>query len=200
LALQLTSQLKDNLESNARLKQVKVLVCTETCAFDGYAYRGTNQRLLDTLNQTVSANSMALGREFLLLADVEVSFPNGAKKSTREAIIRKSSILFVGEKSDGKPATSEFKDRRFNRRLKPKTPLPAEIHLPSYVLKGHIYGEAWQQMLEVVDKADNFIALTEVQVVHASDNAELTFDFVAVNRDKIVYVGEPTASAEPLFP
>jgi Family of unknown function (DUF6812) len=200
LALQLSSQLNDALRGNARLKQVKVLVCTETCAFNGYAYCGISQRLLDTLNQNVSIDSMALGREFLLLADVEVAFPNGARKSTREAIIRKSSILFVGEKNESQPEISELKDRQLNHRLKPKTPLAAEIHLPLYALKGHIYGEVWQQMLDVVDKADKFIALTDVQVVHISDNAELTFNFVAVNRDKIIYIGEPTPSAEPLLP
>jgi hypothetical protein len=143
---------------------------------------------------------MALGREFLLLADVEVSFPNGAKKRTGEAIIRKSSILFVGEKGESQPKMSELTDRQFNHRIKPKTPRAAEIHLPLYVLKGHIYGEAWQQMLDVVDKADKFIALTDVQIVRTSDSGESTFDFVAVNRDRIVYVGEPTASTEPSFP
>jgi len=139
---------------------------------------------------------MALGREFLLLADVEVSFPNGARKTTREAIIRKSSIMFVGEKSDSGSAAKKT-NRQLNYRVKPKTPFSAEIHLPLYVLKGHIYGEVWQQILDVVDKADKFIALTDVQISHTLNNAELNFDFVAVNRDKIIYVGEPANAAEP---
>ena len=197
MALQLPPRLNDTLEGNAKLKQVRVMVCTETCAFNGYAYCGENQRLLDTLNQNVMASSMSLGKEFLLLAEVEVSFPNGVKKSTREAIIRKSSILFVGEQEESQSAISESNNRQLNYRLKPKTPLPAEIHLPLYVLKGQIYGEAWQQMLDVVDKADKFIALTDVQIIHPADNTELTFDFAAVNRDKIVYVGEPASSTEP---
>ena len=198
MALQLPPLLNDNLEDSSRLKQVKVIVCTETCTFNGFAYRGENQRLLDTLNQNVLANSMALGREFLLLAEVEVSFPSGAKKCTREAIIRKSSILFVGEQDDSQSATSESNNRQPNYHLKAKTPLPAEIHLPLYILKGHIYREAWQQMLDVVDKADKFIALTDVQIVHTTENTELILDFVAVNRDKIVYVGEPAISAESI--
>jgi hypothetical protein len=195
LTLQLSPRPNETLDGNAKLKQVKVLVCTETCVFDGYAYCGTNQRLLDTLNQNVIANSVALGREFLLLAEVEVSFPNGAKKSTREAIIRKSNILFVGEKSERR---TEMKDRPLMYPMRPKTPLKVDIYLPSYVLAGHIYGEAWQQVLDVVDRADKFIALTDVQVVHTSDDAQVTFDFVAANRDKIIYVGESTPSKEPV--
>ena len=196
MALQLSHRPNDTLAGNAQLSQVKVLVCTETCTFSGHAYRGPNQRLLDTLNQNVLASTMALGREFLLLADVEVSFPNGARKTTREAIIRKSSIMFVGEKSDSGSAAKKT-NRQLNYRVKPKTPFSAEIHLPLYVLKGHIYGEVWQQILDVVDKADKFIALTDVQISHTLNNAELNFDFVAVNRDKIIYVGEPANAAEP---
>jgi hypothetical protein len=184
------------LESNAKLKQIKVVVCTETCTFSGFAYCGTNQRLLDTLNQNVIANSMPFGKEFLPLAQVEVCFPNGAKKNTREALIRKSNILFVGEKDEAQTAAPATKDRQLNYRMRPKTPLAAEIHLPLYILKGQIHGEAWQQMLDVVEKADKFIALTNVDVTRAPD-ISWVFDFVAVNRDKIVYVGEPANSTEP---
>jgi len=200
LAIQLSPRPNYSLHVNTRLKRVKVLVCTETCAFAGNAFCGTNQRLLDTLNQNISTNSIALGREFFLLADVEVSFPNGAKKNTREAIIRKSSILFIGEKNENQSTTPEANSRQLNYRVKPKTPLPAEIHLPLYILRGLMYGEAWQQMLDVVDRADKFIPLTNVQVYREQDSTESTFDFVAVNRDKIIYVGEPSNCMEPSLP
>jgi hypothetical protein len=196
LALQLSPRPNDMLESNAKLKQIKVLVCTETCTFSGYAYCGTNQRLLDILNQNVVVNSMPFGKEFLPLAQVEVCLPNGVKKTTREAIIRKSNILFVGEKDEAQTAASATKDRPLIYPMRAKTPLAAEIHLPSYILRGHIYGEAWQQMLDVVDRADKFIALTNVEVLRTPDNTPLTFDFIAVNCDKIVYIGEPDNSAE----
>jgi len=200
LALQLSPRPNNALENNAKLKQVKVLVCTEACAFSGYAYCGTNQRLLDALNQNAVANSMPLGKEFLPLVEVEVSFPHGVKKNTREAIIRKSNILFVGEKSECSSAAPEIKDRPLMYPMRPKTPLAVEIHLPSYMLIGHLHAEVWQQILDVIDRADKFIALTDVQVLQTSNNAELTFDFVAVNRDKIIYVGEPIDSTPAHLP
>jgi hypothetical protein len=200
LALQLSPRPNDILESNANLKQVEVFVCTETCAFSGYAYCGTNQRLLDTLNQNVIANSMPFGKEFLPLVQVEVCFPNGTKKTTREAIIRKSNILFVGEKDEELTAAPGIKDRPLMYPMRPKTPLAVEIHLPSYILMGQIYGEAWQQILDVVDRADKFIALTNVDVLQTPDNAALKFCFVAVNRDKMIYIGEPANSIESPLP
>jgi hypothetical protein len=63
-----------------------------------------------------------------------------------------------------------------------------------------MYGEAWQQILDVVDRADKFIALTNVQAYRTSDGATSTFDFVAVNRDKIIYVGDPTTVSESSLP
>jgi Family of unknown function (DUF6812) len=200
LALQLSPRPNDCLESNGKLKQVKVFVCTEICTLDGYTYCMSHHRLLDTLNQNVVANSVPVGKDFLPLMQVEVSFPNGENQTTAEANVRKSNILFVGENNDGQATIPENKDRQLAYRMKPKTALSAEIHLPLYNLKGQIYGESWQQILDVVDRADRFIALTNAEVFRKSDKAVLTFDFVAVNRDKIIYIGEPANSAELSLP
>ncbi len=200
MALQLSPRPNDTIEGNARLKQVKVFVCTETCNLNGYTYCLNHQRLLDTLNQGAVANATPLGKDFLPLLQAEVSFPNGDIKTTTGANVRKSNILFVGENSESQPAIQESQDRQLTYRVRPKAPLAVEIHLPLYVLKGQIYGEVWQQILDVVDRADKFIALTNCEARRILDNAELTFDFIAVNRDKIVYVGEPANSSESLLP
>jgi hypothetical protein len=84
--------------------------------------------------------------------------------------------------------------------MRPKSPIGVEIHLPMYILRGQMYAEAWQQILDVVDRADKFIALTDVEVYRTTDNAASTFDFVAVNRDKIIYVSESPNSTEVPFP
>lgn len=63
-----------------------------------------------------------------------------------------------------------------------------------------MHAEAWQQILDVVDKADRFIALTNVSVYRTLDKAMSTFDFVAVNRDKIIYVCESSNSTEVPVP
>jgi hypothetical protein len=200
LALQLSPRSNGIPDNDAKLKQVKVLVCTETCIFTGYTYCGSHQRLLDTLNQSVVANSMPLGKEFLPLTQVEVSTPKGEKKTTAETYIKKSSILFVGEMSEGESAISPNKDRPLIYPMRPKTPLSVEIHLPLYILTGQMYGEAWQQILDVVDRADKFIALTNVEAYRTSDHATSPFDFVAVNRDKIIYIGEATNSTQAPSP
>lgn len=200
MALQLSSRPNGIPDTGAKLKQVKVLVCTETCIFTGYAYCANHQRLLDILNQHTVSNSTQLGKDFLPLTQVEVSLPKGEKKITPETYIKKSSILFVGEINEGQPAVSQSKDKPLAYPMRSKTPLAAEIHMPLYILRGQMHGEAWQHILDVVDKADNFLALTNTEVFRILDHAASRFDFVAVNRDKIVYVGEPTNPTESPFP
>jgi hypothetical protein len=200
LALQLSPRPNSISDIDAKLKQVKVLVCTETCTFSGYAYCGNHQRLLDTLNQSTVANSVQLGKDFLPLTQVEVALPNGDKSITAETYIRKSSILFVGELSEGKPAISQIKDKPMAYPMRPKTPMAAEIHMPLYILRGQMHGEAWQQILDVVDRSDKFIAMTNVEAYRTTDHATSIFDFTAVNRDKIIYVGEPAVPNESPTP
>jgi hypothetical protein len=199
LALQLSPRPNGIPNADANLKQIKVLVCTETCIFTGYTYCGNHQRLLDTLNQSAVANSVSLGKEFLPLTQVEVSLPKGEKKSTPETYIKKSSILFVCEMSESQPAISPNKERPIIYPMRPKTPLAAEIHMPAYILRGQMYGEAWQQILDIVDRADKFIAMTNTEVFRVLDHAASTFDFVAVNRDNIIYVGELASPKESPF-
>jgi len=176
-------------EDDSKLKQVNVFVYTETCILNGHTYCMSQQRLLDTLNQKVVANYMSVGKDFLPLNQVEVLFPDGDKQIRSEANVRKSNILFVGENREA--GAPEATDRQLLYHSKLKTAIAAEIHLPSYVLTGQIYGKSWQQILDVVDRADKFIALTDVVVRRTSDKAALTFDFVAVNRNRIIYIGEP---------
>ena len=200
MSLQLSPRPSGIPDADARLKQVKVLVCTETCIFTGYAYCGNHQRLLDILNQSTLANSTQSGKDFLPLTQVEVSLPKGEKKITPETYVKKSSILFVGEINEGQTTISQIKDRPMFYPMRPKVPMAAEIHMPLYILRGQMYGESWHQILDIVDRADNFLALTNAEVFRILDHAASRFDFAAVNRDKIVYVGEPTNPTESLFP
>jgi len=126
--------------------------------------------------------------------------PKGEKKASQETYIKKSSILFVGEMKDGQPEISPVKSQPLAYRMRPKISMAAEIHMPLYILRGQMHGESWQQILDVVDRADRFLALTDVEIFRILDDATSMFDFVAVNRDKIIYVGEPTNTTESPFP
>jgi len=184
------TQATDILEGDAKLKQVKVVVFTETCILTGHTYCMKHQRLLDVLNQDFMPNSLPIGKDFMPLTEVEVSFTSLKREIMASIYVRKASILFVGEKSEHQPETAETEDRAKNYPGKAKSPIEAEIRMPLYTLRGQMHAPAGQKMLAAVERADKFISMTNVQIHSALDNTALAFDFVAVNRDKIIYVGE----------
>ena len=199
MAIQLSPRASDTFEGNAKLKQVKVLVCTETCTLNGYIYCMKHQRLLDALNQSSITNSLPIGKDFIALTDVELLSPGRARELMASICVRKSSILFVGEKSEHEPKIPEFEDKTKMYLARTKNPVEVEIHMPLYTLTGRMHAEVWQQVLDVVDRADKFLPLTAVDIHPALDNEALTFDFMAVNRDKIIYVCESLNSTEALL-
>ncbi|MBC8274009.1 MAG: hypothetical protein H8E40_03445 [Chloroflexi bacterium] len=184
------TQATDILESDARLRQVKVAVFTETCTLTGHTYCMKFQRLLDALNQDFIPNSLPIGKDFMPLTEVEMSFPSLKREFMTSIFVRKASILFVGEKSEHQPKMPETEDSPKIYPMRTKNPIGAEVHMPLYALTGQMYAEVWQKLLDAVDRADKFIPLTNVGIHPTLNNTALTFDFVAVNRDKIIYLGE----------
>lgn len=200
MTLRLSPRATDVLASDAKLKQVKVLVCTETCNFNGYTYCMNHQRLLDALNRGLTANSMPIGKDFIPLTNVEVFFQNQEREFIASLCIRKASILFVGEKSEREHEISKNKDRAKIYPMRVKTPVRAEIHIPLHTLTGQLYAETEQQtLLEIVERADKFLPLTNVEIYPPLDNVASMFDFVAVNREKIIYVCESLKLTKALF-
>jgi hypothetical protein len=191
------TQVTDILERDAKLKQVKVVVFTENSMLSGHTYCMKHQRLLDVLNHYFMPDLLPVGKEFMPLANVEALFPSRKRETTAESIyVRKANILFVGEKSQPQPELPECEDKAKLYPGKAKCSIATEIRMPLYTLTGHMHAPAWQKLLDAVDRADRFIPLTNAQIHPTLDGTVLTFDFVAVNRDKIIYVGEYSRQIE----
>ena len=186
----LPTQATGILEGDARLRQVEVAVFTETCTLTGHTYCMKFQRLLDSLNQDFMPNSLPIGKDFIPLTDVEMSFPSLKREFMTSIFVRKASILFVGEKSEPQPKMPETEGRPKIYPVRTKNPIGAEVHMPLYTLTGQMYAEVWQKLLDAVDRADRFIPLTNAEINPTLNNTALAFDFVAINRDKIIYIGE----------
>ncbi|MFC2050401.1 hypothetical protein ACFLTN_04405 [Chloroflexota bacterium] len=186
----LTTQATGILESDARLRQVEVAVFTDTCTLTGHTYCMKSQHLLDFLNQDFMPNLLPLGKDVMLLTEVEVSFPSGKRESVASIYVSKASILFVCEKSEHQLDIPETEDGPTVYPVRAKKFIGAEIRMSLYTLMGETYVEVWQKLLDAIDRADKFMPLTNVKIYPTADNTALTFDFAAVNRDKIIYVGE----------
>jgi hypothetical protein len=135
-------------------------------------------------------NLMPIGKDFMPLTEVKVSFPNGKKESMASIYVSKASIFFVGEKSEHQSKMLETEDSAKIYPMRAKKFIQAEIHMSLYKLTGQMYVEVWQKLLDAIDRADKFIPLTNVKIYPTLEKTVFTFDFAAVNRDKIIYLRE----------
>lgn len=173
-------------KSDPRLRKVAVVVCTANRTFSGHTFRLQQQRLLDVLNK----KALRVGRDFMPLMDVEVFFPDGRSVRRSSTYIRKASILLVAERSEEQSELSDAGEKRRATAVRRKKPLATEVHMPLYILEGQMHGEMWQELLDTLDGEETFVPLTNVVISPALATGESRFDFVAVNKDQITYVGE----------
>jgi len=177
---------------------VPVVVCTISGTYSGLTYRLADQRLLDALNEGFSSKALRMGRDFVPLTDVRAYFPTGTRVQMasryRSTYIRKANIFFVGELSRRQSEMEvESKEKRRAPRTRAKKTIDAEIHISPYILKGQMYAEVWQELLHALDGDAKFLPLTNVAVWPELPDGEARFDFVAVNKDQVVYLGESSS-------
>jgi len=177
--------------SDTRLRPVEVVVCTTTGTFSGRTYRLDRQRLLDALNQGLAPKGSSIGRDFLPLTQVEVCSPDGTRASLESTFVGKANILFVGERSKGQVSPSAAGGDQRGPHWREKKPVATEVRVSSYVIVGSMHTEAWQELLEILDSEERFLPLTGVRVTPAPAAGDAEFEFVAVNKARIDYLGQP---------
>jgi len=183
--------------SNDKLIPVKVVVCTPDSTATGYTYRLQHQRLLDALNKgfdnglvlyNSSTIGKAVGKDFVPLTDVKISVPGGSQQYLASTNINKANILFIAEIDMGQPRKAD------NGKLLMKVtkrPVAAEVHMPPYELVGKMHAEIWERLKNTLKGDERFLPLTDVEITPHFFNGNSRFDFVAINKDKVVHVGEP---------
>lgn len=168
--------------SDENLRPVLVVVCTSDCNAIGYTYRLDRQRLLDALNDGITANSAHIGKDFVPLTDVKMFLPKGEVEYMVSTHIRKANILFIAEISGGLP-------EKAGKKLE-KKPVPVRVRMSSYNLVGRMHARIYQQLVDTLEGDERFLPLTNVEVTPMLVNCGSRFDFIAINKDKVAYVGE----------
>lgn len=172
-----------------RLKRVNAVVVILGCTLAATTYRMQQQRLLDVLNRSFVANLHRIGREFVPLTEVDALFSTGEKEYLASTHINKSSILFVAERSGGRPDWGSIPEAEANI-LRVKKALPARIDIPPYILVGKMYAELQQGLVHVIDGEEMFLPMTDVFISPALPTGESQFGFVAINKHQIVRIEE----------
>ncbi len=155
------------------------------------------QRLLDDLNTSLVANLHHLGEEFMPLTEVRILYPSGEKDIALSSHVRKSSILFVAEKSAGQPERNGGREAK-GHPSRIKKPLGVKVHMSPYTIEGKMHVGSWQELAQALDGDKSFLPMTDVVISPVLLSGESTFSFVAVNKDQIVHIGELSEALQRL--
>ena len=177
-------------EGSELYKQFDVLVCTEALVFSGSVRCDFSQRLIDALNEGVRAETRPRIRDFLSLSDVTVSDIKGVITKAPGLHISKNNIIFVAQAKSAMPG-------------KPLTTYPFRQKLPvtvtayaagaaemTYRIKGCIYIDTWGQITDTLETEERFMPLTQAEIEPAMPGDRSHFDFIALNKERIVSIGE----------
>ncbi|AKG53571.1 hypothetical protein DGWBC_0908 [Dehalogenimonas sp. WBC-2] len=169
---------------DSKLRRVKALVFTVNGLFNGYALCQQNQRLLDALNKGFLTPKLHVVGNYLALYDVDMYGSENVREHMDTVYLRKTNILFVGEQATkpeviSPPACTLRKKKR----------VKVVVSLPQVTLKGELYSEMWEELQDTINKNDQFIPITDVELSVPLPNGLSNLPFVAVNIDYIVYVG-----------
>jgi len=154
-------------------------------------------RLLDDLNTSFVAKMHRLGEEFLPLTEVRILYPSGAKDVALTSHVRKSSILFVAERSADSMERSGTREAK-SHLLRAKKPLSVKLYMPPYAIEGKMHVGLWQELAQALDGDSRFLPMTDVVISPATLNGESAFPFVAINKHQILHIGELSEALERL--
>lgn len=180
-----TSNTGESSSGLGKFRKVRVLIFTTNGIFSGATMCQPQQRLLDALNKGFYSVRMQAFADFLPLSEVVFYDSRNESRNLETAYIRKNNILFVGEQSpeSGATPTNVYPMRR-------KKQLQAVINLPQLSLTGNMHSEMWEELQEALNRSDQFIPVTDVDFNPPLPTGIERLNFVAVNKDHIIYVGK----------
>lgn len=176
-----------NWRNDPDLRQVDVVVSTTAGTFVGHTYRTSRLRLLDALNKGFAARGVRIGLDYIPMTDVEMYLPEGGKQTMASVHIRKANVVFVAERSGGQVDTDSSKAGRV---IVAKRAVEAKVCMAPHVLVGKLHSAAWAELITSLYQQEIFIPLTKVHISPELATGESYFEFLAVNKDQVIYVGE----------
>jgi len=167
-----------------------VLIFTEKNVFEGYTTHSVSERFLDILNHGSTENRPNLTRDVLALNEVEIIDPDGKRDNVPGAcLLLKNNTLVVAEKpfsSCEPPPSRPFPFASF--RL--KKPVPVNIQIQDLNITGEVYISQSESSLMALEMDQLFIPVTNAVISHHFRGVQTEFDFIAVNKNRIVSISE----------
>lgn len=173
-------QRKAGLESRARVQ-----IYLSNCIVYGDMHCPGKRRLLDVLNGIpVAAGSYK--DDFLVLTNAGIQLPNRPEQKLNTIWVHRAGLLFVRELGERFKGIGEAESRAYP--YVSKNPQKVAVHMPSYVLTGHLHCAEKTNVADLLNSEPMFVALTKVSICPVTGEGLSEVDFIAVNKGQILSV------------
>ena len=168
------------------LENVRVMICFDNYSIIGQTYYQAEQRFLDMLNKDFVINKQRV-RDFLIVTKALLITPGGEKEQiTSPCFVSKDSIIFIGTFDETRSTTSENINTVKAYPWREKNVMSAKMVLAGkYKLVGQIHGDPSVLPVRYIESQNKFLPMTNVKVISSLEPSEISFDFVAVNRNHV---------------
>jgi hypothetical protein len=180
--------------SGKKTRPLRVWLYANDHIIEGTVYCFPNQRFIDYLNSVYVFKTRAADK-FIPVNDANITLPDGTNRTMKSICLNRDSILFAGAISS---AVTE--ERNINgQRAYPivhKITVPANLYVATklythaYLISGKMHLAKSKTVIDVLNSDQKFLPLTGVEITPPlfADQIPDTPDFVAVNKDIIIYI------------
>ena len=173
-------------EMLTNLENVRVMICFDNYSIIGQTYYQAEQRFLDMLNKDFVIDKQRI-RDFLIVTKALLVNPGGEKEQIPSpCFVSKDSIIFIGTFDETRSTTSENINTVKAYPWREKNVISAKmVFAGKYRLVGQIHGDPMVLPVRYIESQNKFLPMTNVKVISSLEPSEISFDFVAVNRNHV---------------
>jgi len=177
------------------IRPLQVWLYASDHIIEGIIYCLPHQRFIDYLNSVYIFKTRAAD-QFILVNDASITLSDGTNRTMKSICLNRDSILFAGAISNATTVERFINDGQRAYPVIQKITVPANLYVATklythaYLISGKMHLAKSKTVMDVLNSDQKFLPLTEVEISPPlfADQIPETPDFVAVNKDIIIYI------------
>ncbi|MFC1870109.1 hypothetical protein ACFLYE_02425 [Chloroflexota bacterium] len=181
------SNRQDDIEKMlAGLEKVRVMIGCNHFNIIGQTYYSSEQRFIDMLNKDSVIEKQCITKSLIVTQALLTTSGGEKEQIPGPCFVSKDSIIFIGTFDETRATTSEEINSVKAYPWTGKYIIPTKILCAGkYRLIGQIHSDPCVLPILPIESRDKFLPMTNVSVISLPELREISFDFVAINKNHI---------------
>ncbi len=185
----------ENAADSKEMRPLQVWLYANDHIIEGIINCLPQQRFIDYLNSVFIFKTRA-AEKFIPVENASITLPDGTIKTMSSICLNRDSILFGGAMSSEVTVDRFIKDGQRTYPVVKKITVAANLYVATklythaYMISGKMHFAKSKTILDILNSDQQFLPLTEVEISPPlfAEQIPDALDFVAVNKDIIIYI------------